>query len=504
MLISPAVARDRALPLKELATLDASLGDLPDWISTVAKVSPILSGVAAFGGFISGVIAARQSAAFQQELMDALQAIQSDLAGIESELDQIYAELKNIETDIEGLGLNDKLTAIETWGQEMGALEPGDTTGAKNLATAMMDASQGATNLLGCMNGLHNAMVGEDIGTPLIHLVDAPSFLRLRARLAQGLQLLAFGCAFNTQETYDYGVFLLNWSANFDQQNRVYFSSGKDYVPLPDLFEVQLLGGDTVAVFQYAQTSLDNVALVVQGDHAEIPVYCGRLGWSIPSGYNSPMLGFPSGPHTAYLDLANDESTTDPNSPLSHNCNPFADLNRWLWASLQVLSGLIMNVLAAKGKLVCAARVTPGQTFLGAVNGQLAWIAAAGQTTYTCGIHDGGSVSDSLLAYDASARTVSSIPFTGLASLAPALWVVSWVSQGVVSISPQGVPSSSPAYLTVDSSGNWAISSTASNLEVAAFSATSGSMGNPYLMAPTPATIRPSSGPTKTALFQQL
>lgn len=90
------------------------------WISTISKISPVLSGVGTFGSFINSVIAARQTAEFQKELISALQTIESDLEGIKQDLDAIHQELKNIETEIAGLGLNDKLTSIETWGLEDG------------------------------------------------------------------------------------------------------------------------------------------------------------------------------------------------------------------------------------------------------------------------------------------------------------------------------------------------------------------------------------------------
>jgi len=42
-----------------------SAGD-DGWISTISKISPILSGVGTFGSFINSVVAARQTAEFQK------------------------------------------------------------------------------------------------------------------------------------------------------------------------------------------------------------------------------------------------------------------------------------------------------------------------------------------------------------------------------------------------------------------------------------------------------
>ena len=159
MITPPGSFEDLARYRRESAARIATVGTGDDdWISTLAKISPIVSGVGAFGSFINSVIAARQTAGFQAELISALQTIEADLEGIKADLDAILAELKNIETQIAGLGLNDKLTAIENWGAELAALDPTDTAGAAHLATAMLDASQGATNLLGCMIGLHDAL----------------------------------------------------------------------------------------------------------------------------------------------------------------------------------------------------------------------------------------------------------------------------------------------------------------------------------------------------------
>src|SRR6185436_19399422 len=103
----------------------------------------------------------------------------------------------------------------------------------------------------------------------------------------------------------------------------------------------------------------------------------------------------------------------------------------------------------------------------GAANGQLAWLEPTGhRASYLCGIHDGGNTDASLLAYESATDTVSSTPFASLNSLAPALWVVSWVSPGVVSISPQSAPSTPPAFLTVDASGAWQMVATRTNLNV--------------------------------------
>jgi len=423
-------------------------------------------------------------------------------------LDAIYQELKKIETQIAGLGLNDKLTAIETWGMQLDALDPVDKTGAANLATAMLDASQGATNLLGCMVGLHNALVGQSIGEPLINLLDAPGFLQIRARLVQGLHLLAFACAFNTAEKYDYSVFLLQWAASFEQEARLYFASNKDYIPLADIlpFLGTLSAGDTIVIYQYAQSLLANVALTVDGKGEMLMGYTGTLGWRVDEPGDKPRLSYPATERfaEAYFDMVNNEVTNDPYSPLGRRCDPFESPDQYMYVYLNDLGGMQQATFAQKGKLVCGARFDPAQTFLGAVNGQLAWVGAADQTTYLCSIHDGNSTAASLLAYDATKGAVSAMPFDQLKTLTQVLWAVTWVSKGVVMISASQAATAPPAYLSPDGSGNWTIAQSPVNLNVKAADAKIGPLTNPFKMPPTPAIIGSAAGSNKTVLFHQL
>ena len=476
-----------------------------DWIAKCAKVQPLLSGVMSVAGFITSTIKAQEDAKFQRELITSLQNIERELASIRVQLDKIYDVLKDIEKAISGLALNEKLTSLETWGEQLAALDPEDKNGAQNLATAMMNPQQSGTNLLGCMNYVHNAMVGQSIGTPLIKLVDAPGFVRLHAKIVQALHLLAFATAFNRNEKYFYGVFLRQWSAKFDEQIRIYFAGTKDYVPKPDWYEDRTFSAaDTISIFQYAQPSLSNVAIAVDGNNQLIPVYSGDLGWSIPQGYTTPMLGFKTDLMVGAVDLAGNRATTDINSPLFKECNPFQDPNHWCFVTLQVVSGFTVPVLMSRVKLVCGARVNPNQTFLGAVNGQMGWVEATGPgATYLCAIHDGSDPKAALLTYDATAGTVSSAPFDSLSNLTPALWNISWVSQGTVSVSPY--QSTKPAFLTVDSAGKWQIAASSAPLVVKAAPPVAQPMAIPFNMAPSAATVGPASSPNaKTILFHQM
>ena len=500
---TPPATREEGLAfLRRRVTADAASND-DGWIATLSKISPIMSGVGAFGSFVNSVIAARETAEFQKQLIAGLQAVEADLEGIKSDLDAIFQELKDIEVEIESLDLNDKLTAIETWGMEMAALDPGDKAGAANLATAMMDASKGAGNLLGCMIGLHNAMVGENIGKPLMTLLDAGGILRIRARIIQGLHLLAFGCAFNTAEHYDYGVLLWQWAGNLEQQTAMYFASGKDGVPYPP----ENLVGDGIALYTISQTAVPNVVLTVDGTGDTMQLFTSTAA-SVPF-LGDPAVDFPLMPYsdagTYFLDLLNNEWTQDENSPLGKACDPWADRNRWLVVGANPFGGLQDPPLTERVKLVCGARYDPAQTFLGAANGQMAWVGAADQTTYLCSIHDGSATSAPLLAYDESKGSVSAVPFAQLRTLSTALWLVAWVSKNVVTIAasqPAGTP---PAYLTLDDNGNWTISASPVDLSVAAAAATITRLDHPFPMPPTPVTVgSTSSTRTKTALFHQL
>jgi hypothetical protein len=458
--------------------------------------------------FITSTIKAQEDAKFQRELITSLQNIEKELASIRAQLDKIYDVLKDIEKAVAGLAINEKLTSLETWGDQLAALDPGDKGGAQTLATAMMNPNQSSTNLLGCMNYIHNAMVGANIGTPLIKLVDEPGFVRLHAKLVQALHLLAFAIAFNTGGKYFYGVFMRQWSEKFDQQVRLYFATKKDYVPQPDWYDLgNFWAADTISIFQYAQPSLSNVAVVADGNNQLIPVYSGDIGWWIPpGGYTMPMLGFIKPPLAAAVDLVNNQATTDVNSPIMQQCKPFTEPNRWLLITLEVISGLDITVLKKRGKLVCGARVNPNQTFLGAINGQTGWVESTGsRSTYISAIHDGADPASPLLTYDSTTGAVSSAPFASLANLATALWTISWVSQGTVSISPLEATTAKPAFLTVDSTGRWQIAASPASINVKTAPPVAQPMTIPYNMTPTPATVGPASSPNaKTVLFHQM
>jgi hypothetical protein len=472
------------------------------WIASLTKIAPLMSGVGALGSFVNGVIAARQTAEFQKQLISALQTIESQLDAIKNDLDAIYQELKDIETQIAGLGLNDKLTAIETWGSEMAALRPDDKAGAANLATAMLDARQGAANLLGCMLGLHNALVGQSIGKPLIQLLDAQGFLQIRARLLQGLHLLAFATAFNTKEQYDYGVFLRQWAANFQLQATVYLAANKDAIPLSgDLPDEQIAAGDGIVIYEKAQIFLPNVALIVDGAGQEIVLYSDTLSYTGDG--EDAQMGFPSvvkDHGIAFVDVVTNQFTTDRTSPQAKECIPWVNPDRWLWVGL---SSIAAYVERQKVKMVCGARFNAAQTFLGAVNGQMAWVSATDRTTYLCSIHDGDNPGGALLTFDATKGVVSTQSFADLPSLTPALWAVNWVSKGVVTIVASQPASVPPAYLSLDGSGGWTIAASPVSLNVAAASARIGPITNPFAMPPTPATLTTGAA-TRTVLFHQL
>jgi hypothetical protein len=482
------------------------------WISKVSKIAPILSGVAGLGGLIGSIVAARQSAQFREQLISDLQAIQSELAGIKNDLDEIIQELQHIEADIKSLRLDAKLDSIETWGSELAALvyDPTDPSGAQRLAAGMIYPSQPDTNLLGCMVGLHNALVGESIGTPLTQLLDAPGFLRIRARLNQGLQLLAFACAFNTAEEYDYNVFLLQWAANFEQEAALYFALNKEFIPEPGSGKYPILAGDCAVIYQYAQSTLPNVALTIDGTGKNMWAYTGTLGWEMLG----PPLSFPNlvylenspnyPPQFACADMINNVVTTDPNSEVYRQAILMTDRNRYLVVSVMFGMDVYDYVHSNKVKLVCGARYDPAQTFLGAVNGQMAWVAETGQTTYQCSIHDGNSTAAKLLSYDAT-QGVSAIKLAEATTLSEVLWVVTWVSKDVVTISASQAGTALPAYLSLDGSGGWTVAQSPINLNVKAADATIGLMlTNPFNMPPTPATIASPAGSSRTVLFHQL
>jgi hypothetical protein len=486
-------------------------GDDTGWLAIFGKVAPILGGIGAVGSLINSIISAQQTAAFQEQLISSLQAMEQTLEGIKNDLDAIYQELKNIEQDIVGLGLNDKVTAIDTWSMELAALVPTDKHGAQKLATSMMKASQGASSLLGCMIGIHNAMVGEGIGTPLITLMDGPSFVRLRARLVRGLQLLAFGTAFNTAETYEYGVFLLQWSINFRQQTDMYFAAGKDNMAInlghfdqdpPEDMSVC----DCIGLYQYAQPQLPNIATaVIRPGYGPIVLSSGTLFSEIFKGYGWFVLGYD--PNEAndviyFIDLASNQFTTDMNSPLANECESQSDPSRYNIFYSSVIT--IVSNSTPQYTLVCGARYKEDQTFLGAAAGQMHWLEATGdRSSLVSSIYDGDTTDAELVTYNKDLKEATTTLFAGLSTLSNALWTTSWEAGNAITI-VLSANAGDPIYLGIDADGNWRVSS-----EQQAFGVMGspdpvpGTMQNPLQMPPTSVTLKSSMGGQKSVLFRQ-
>ena len=478
------------------------------WLSIFGKVAPILGGIGAIGSFINSVIAAQQTAAFQEKLIDALQAIEQTLEGIKNDLDAIYQELKNIEQDIEGLGLNDKMTAIDTWSMEMAALDPTDTHGAQKLATAMLKASQGETNLLGCMIGIHNAMVGEYIGTPLITLMDAPSFIRLRARLVRGLHLLAFATAFNTEEKYEYGVFLLQWAKNFSQQTELYFAANKDVMLFTtnhsDNDPADVSSCDCIALYKYAQPQLSNVSVVmIRPEFDPLPFYSGSLFCVIRNTGESFLSVHPDWDYNnVFFDLDNSEFTFDDKSQLAQDCiNAQGSSRFWILGTAPFSTSYVDQMRPCT--LMCTARLDYTQTFLGAVAGQMHWLEATGErSSLVSSIYDGTTTDSAIVTYDEDAKAASVKAFDALGSMSEALWTTAWDAGAVTIV--LSANTGDPIYLGIDAAGNWQVSAEQQAFGVVEFPAPiPGPMINPLDMPPTPVTLKSSMGGQKSVLFRQ-
>ena len=321
-------------------SLQSTLSALPSWIGVLSEVSPILSGVASFGGFINSVVSARETAAFQQDLLSSLQSIQSTLNGIATDLSGIEATIQELATELQGLALSDKITSIENWGIYLAALPtdmtvPANLQGAQNLAASMMDADNGATNLQGCMLGIHDAMVGGDLGSPLIAQLTPEAFFQLRGRLVQGLHLLAFATAFNPGEPFDYGTFLLTWSNNFQAQTQFYFEYNLE--PMVPMASENAADGnnynqtvsDGIVQYAYLQPNVPNVTLqVTLGDGAQFPISTADTLTVAPATATAPMQSVTAtGQGYARVDIYKNTITIQNSCPLNNFGSESASLN---------------------------------------------------------------------------------------------------------------------------------------------------------------------------------
>src|SRR4029079_13166119 len=89
MTVTPNAHEELLNQTTNYATVGANVAADDGWIATLSKISPILGGVGTFGSFINAVVAAQRDAAFQEQLISALQTIQADLEGIKNELNAI-------------------------------------------------------------------------------------------------------------------------------------------------------------------------------------------------------------------------------------------------------------------------------------------------------------------------------------------------------------------------------------------------------------------------------
>lgn len=436
-----------------------------DWLKTVAKVTPVLQGVGAVAALVMGIVKAQQEATFQAELLGTLKSIQTELTAIKEQLNKIYDQLKKIEQAIRGLELNEKLTAISSWTEMSLALDPKDTAGTARLAAAMLNPQPGASNLPSCMTGLHDALMGNNIGTPLMEMVGPVGFLRIRTRLMQGLHLLAFACACNREMKLDFGVYLLNWARNLAAQNRKYFEIFKDSIPKPDLGGLSLKTSDHVVVYDLTCPLQEGVELVFQGRQKRLPVFSGTLVSGLLEGEKETQLVFADAPEDrfGFVDLEGDRSTIDYQEPWTKDCDPFRNPKRWCLTRVGgVVSGISPETVAERATLAAAARFHPAQTFLGAVDGQRAWLEATGErSTYTCCIRDGAAKTSPLLRWSDDGKSVSSVSMDALTSLLPTLWTVSQISKDVIRIM-RSSPAEPAAYLTLEG-GAWAVTQNQQN-----------------------------------------
>ena len=507
-----------------------------------ADIKKTFDGLKSAYTFIKGIFDSDTGPTFQTLLLEELQKIESELIAIKQDLDKIYEELKKIDKSIQGLDLNPKLTAIQSWGEALAALDPNDARGRVNLANEMWTGKFGSPSLPNSMDGIYNATIGVQIGgDALVDLLSIEGTLRIRARLLQGMHLLAFVCAFNDKEKLNFGVFLWQWSGKFrtltqlmlKQKNKVHITESMAWAGLP------LLVTDTITLYDALQSELDGVGVYVKTDKEDnLLLGSGKLTMGKPAAGSYDPVREPMEKHVflakqpmvpqdkrgllgscAFVNLKTGEMSLDPNSKIANEFTPDPPFDRFLRVTLSLGPyGEPANTFSKRGKLSAAARTIPSQTFLGAAGGQLAWVED-GKPYIGC-LFDGRTTAGDLILFDPQTSKLTSASVDGLDEsfdITNALWRVTWAGvKNRVEISPyrtdiaqirsRADTKQEPLALTVNADGDWTLSpkgTSDSSVAIAVPFQTPERMDNPLEMTPSYATIS-KGGKGRDGLFYAL
>lgn len=213
-------------------------------LNGISKVSPAISaasGCANIVGTVFSIMESQKTAEFQNELLEyqkklvgQLQEVNGHLANIETELSNIREELneikqvlKDIDASLKDAEINKCFTSIKSWVDRINSLDPNvhDEKAFKRLANEILDAGND-NSVLWNMNQIHSILVNKifSANSSLEGKLSPSAFLYIRAKLVQGLHLLAFGCAYTGN---DYGYFFKEWSQNFYEQMKIMLEYGE-------------------------------------------------------------------------------------------------------------------------------------------------------------------------------------------------------------------------------------------------------------------------------------
>lgn len=191
-------------------------------IDKVAPAVSVLSGCMSIAGTIYSMVeGGSPSEEDQTKLLSAIGQVNQNLEKIEGELDDINKVLTDIDEQLksaEEIKILTVIANISTWSEDVCTLTPeADKT---SYAKQILDASD-SSSIVSTMNRLHVVLTQHIFSDnpELAGRITVPAYLYVRARLVQGLHLLGWACAYDTD--HDYGVFLKDWSQNFYDQMKM-------------------------------------------------------------------------------------------------------------------------------------------------------------------------------------------------------------------------------------------------------------------------------------------
>jgi len=501
--------------------------------SKLLDASTLLKGVGAVISVIQSIQDAKETAEYRNKVVKSLQHIEAELVGIHKELKKVLSELKTIEKAIEYADLTDALRNIQSWGEQVAALDPDDEKGCVNLANDMW-AGKGKLNLSDSMDVIHNNMIGDNPNKiNLIDRLDLAGTLALRARLSQGVNLLAFSTTFTDKYDFVFGKILWQWSNKFKTQTALIMAETSKYeiVRAEGWIGSELYVTDTIVLIKNLQDNLNDVGLYIDIKGTPTLVHTGTLTMGEKLGFQLNEIKEPpcqklsllnadqqkkipkdkpaskeKSDVTLFVDLETGEHTLEETSALAKNFMKGAQERDSRWLRVFLDHGpygdnpsAFLNAVT----LQSAFRTDPNTTFLSAAGGQQNITRA--EKYFVGSIIAGTSIDGPMLVHSAKDKSVKIIEQEDIGinvDISNVLWEVSWAGgKDHITIksfmNDQHQPSS--VVLEINATGTWAIASGEKNipLQIAVANGTPGPMDNPLKMPVSAATL--SMGKNKAA-----